>query len=81
MADRKKNNEVIENISTSLTKGCILLLNDDIMYRYKYSILHDTTYIKYSSDIFYQYAHNIIRTRCRDYSNIKEIKMDITFPR
>ena len=37
MADRKKNNEVIENISTSLT-------NDDIMYRYKYSILHDTTY-------------------------------------
>ena len=44
MADRKKNNEVIENISTSLTKWCILLLNDDIMYRYKYSILHDTTY-------------------------------------
>ena len=44
MADRKKHNEVIENISTSLTKWCILLLNDDIMYRYKYSILHDTTY-------------------------------------
>ena len=40
MADRKKNIEVIENISTSLTKWCILLLNDDIMYHYKYSILH-----------------------------------------
>lgn len=44
MADRKKNIEVIENISTSLTKWCILLLNDDIMYHYKYSILHETTY-------------------------------------
>ena len=44
MADRKKNNEVIENTPAALTKWCILLLNDDIMYRYKYSILHDTTY-------------------------------------
>ena len=44
MADRKKNNEVIENISTSFTKLCIFLLKDDIMYLYEYSILHDTTY-------------------------------------
>ena len=46
MADRKKNNEVIENTSTSFTKWCTFLLKFDIMYRYKYSIFHDTTYGK-----------------------------------
>ena len=59
MADRKKNNEVIENISTSFTKLCIFLLKDDIMYLYEYSILNDTTYGKSNIPNIYQTFSNI----------------------
>ena len=60
MADRKKNNEVIENTSTSFTKWCTLLLNDDIMYHYKHSIFHDTTYGKSNiPNIYKTFSNNI----------------------
>ena len=60
MADSKKNKEVIENISTSCTKWCIFLLNDDIMYLYRYSIFHDTTYGKSNiPNIYKTFSNNI----------------------
>ena len=60
MADRKKNNEVIENISTSFTKLCILLLKDDIMYLCRYSIFHDTAYGKSNvPNIYKTFSNNI----------------------
>ena len=59
MADRKKNNEVIENISTSFTKLCIFLLKDDIMYLYEYSILNDTTNLMYQYKTFPNNIHII----------------------
>ena len=60
MADRQKNNEVIEFISTSFTKLCIFLLKDDIMYLYRYSIFHDTTYGKSNvPNIYKTFSNNI----------------------